>query len=170
MATVEPAQTRNHDVVGLCNRIKQFAYEFHKSQSHGVLDVRAADRARFGQMVGALKAYKAWIVSQPELDMPETAPRMMSIEAWTEADFSPVENNAINDLLNLLYVLWNEMLRGQSSALGNSLYAFDANRFDLVIAKIESFLSDYIDVIQPLDLPESTPAKASAGPGRTGVV
>lgn len=161
------AETNNHDLVGINKRIKRFAFELVYSVSSGVSEIRSADMERLQAYLHALTAYKGWVVSQPQLDLPASHPRIWEVE--DSLNLQQVENEMVDDLVHILDVLNYELLHSQSSRLPQGLNEFDSKRFDMVMRKAEDFVSHYIEMATPLDLPESSPKMPSSGKGRTGI-
>lgn len=156
-----PLQVYNHDIVGMISRIQRFFVELQDSSSSGVNMVTTADQARLQSYLAALTAYQAWVVASPQLDLPETNRTL-----WSVAPLAPivyVDNDSINDLLRMLNLMCLELLSCQSSTLPAGLTGFDAARLTSYIAKAGNFLTAYIQVATPLDLPESSPS-APASP------
>jgi len=162
-----PGIVYNHDVVGAYNRMNRFLVELHRSVSAGVSLMTDADKGRLGSYLANIRGYIAWVVSQPQLDLPESHPREYVLE--DQPNTPEVENEEINDLLRMFAAARDEVIRGQSPRLGSGLVAFDEKRILAAITKAEAFLSGYIALLTPLDLPESSPDAPLSGPGRTGV-
>jgi hypothetical protein len=160
--------TRNADVKMLCVKVKEYAYEFHRSVSNNLPTIRQADRIRMTQWLNDLRTLKAWIVGQPELDVPKSSPRTIPLEGWAQDEFSRVNNEVINQIVDTMWVMWVELATGVSTVMPNGLYPPDQVRYDKLMDKMERLLVDYADKILPLDLPESHPDEPTAGPGRHG--
>lgn len=161
------ATVLNHDINGLCVRVNRFAEELYKSVSSGVGHTNQFDQARWQAYVNAFRTYKAWVMSQPQLDLPETHPREIEVETMIE--MQNVENEAINDVLNLFKILKDEMLFSQSARLPAGIIVHDSLRIDALIDKIESLLTAYVAVVHPVDFPESSPQELVSGAGKTGI-
>lgn len=164
MATVNI--TYNTDVYGLVRRINRFIMEVVKSQSSGVSKTSTFDVARMRSYIAAMRAYLTWVTTQPELDLPETGPRP------TELPVSPVipmiENESLYDVATLFELARDELAASQSSRMSSNLIAFDATRFVAILDKAEKFIDDYVVLVDPLDLPETSPAQAMQGKGLLG--
>jgi len=160
-------QVYNQDVLGLVNRINRFIVEVMKAASSGLSYMNTFDLNRSKTYLDAVDSYHAWIKAQPQLDLPETAPRGYKLEPNPEVP--DLENEDINDLIRLWEVARDELLSSQSSRMGCSMIAPDSARLESIIAKARAFLVDYVEPTQPLDLPESSPANPMSGSGRTGV-
>jgi hypothetical protein len=169
MATTSTNQgfVYNHDVAGLHRRINRFIVEMAKSVSNSVSQFTDYDQARLLSYLGAVRAYVTWVVNQPLLDLPETSPREYVLDPNPVWDI--VENEAVVDVLRMLELVRDEITNGQSARLSSSLVKFDVNRISAIVDKIEAFINDYVAVITPLDLPESSPMRAVATAGKTGV-
>ena len=161
------AKVNNHDIVGLYNRINRFIVELIKSVSSATSQVNEFDQARLASYLTAVDTYHSWVIGQPHLDLPETAPRDYELEV--EPETPETENENVNDLVRLLVLARDELTNSQSARDPANLNKFDSGRLTALIAKSRAFLTDYIVPITPLDLPESSPQEASTGPGLTGV-
>ncbi len=163
----DPATILNHDILFITDMVNRFIVEMEKSQSNGISGLTLHDQERQAAYLAALRTKKAWIIDQPLLDLPETHPRQFPLPA------SPVVKNvdseSINAIIRLYEALRTEMIHSQSARLASMLLPMDAKRFDAIVTKMEKFLTDYIKVATPLDLPESSPAKTLSGPGADGV-
>jgi hypothetical protein len=62
-----------------------------------------------------------------------------------------------------------ELVNGQSARMASGLIKYDEARVRAVIDKVDSFLTTYIQVVTPLDFPESSPQDPIAPAGRIGV-
>lgn len=167
MPEEDAVQVHNQDVVGLYNRVNRFITELQKSASGDVSSFNDFDQTRLSSYLDAIVRYHDWVVSQPHLDLPETAPRLYDLEPKPE--IVDVENEDINDAVRLLIVARDELTNSQSARMAAQLTEHDSGRFTAVIQKARNFLTDYIAPTEPLDLPESSPMEPSTGPGRTGV-
>lgn len=159
--------TYNHDVAGLQRRINRFIFEMIKSVSNAGSLMNDFDQTRLASYLAAIKSYVAFIVAQPQLDLPETSPRIIKLDANPTWDL--LENEAIIDVIRMLEIARDEVVNSQSSRNSSGLNKFDEARILSVVTKIETFLNNYIKVITPLDLPESSPMRAVTGPGLGGV-
>jgi hypothetical protein len=158
-----PENIQNHDVLGLVRRINRFIVELVKSVSSGVSEITGHDRRRLESYLVALRAYKAWVVAQPLLDLPETHPCALPVPAPPEVP--ELENESVADVLVLLGRLRDELIASQSGRYASTLQEHDSVRFDAIVAKVAAFMRDYVEVATPLDLPESSPATPLTGPG-----
>jgi len=155
----------NRDLAGLVERIDETIYEVSKSQSEGLLDIRVADRARLDQYNARLTRYVDWIVSEPQVDAPETHPSECKVTYISQSEDDDCENKALRDLIRMYRVLMTEMACSASNRMPNSLSAHDESRFRAHMAKIENFLTSYVDDTQPVDMPESQPSSSLTGHG-----
>lgn len=166
-STSQTMTTYNTDVYGLVRRINRFIEEVIKSQSSGVSKTSTFDVSRMRSYIMAMRAYLAWVTSQPELDLPETGPRPTNLPA------SPVipliENESLYDVAVLFELARDELSNSQSSRMSSNLIGFDASRFTAILDKAEKFIDEYVTAVDPLDLPETSPAKEVTGKGLQGV-
>lgn len=167
MAEATTIVINNHDIAGVNSRINRFIEELVKSVSSGTSQVNTFDQKRLTSYLDAIDTYHNWVVSQPNLDLPETHPRAIQLSqaAFTQT----VENDSINDLVRILTIARDELVNSQSARDAAGLNKFDSERFRNVVMKCRKFLSDYIVQTNPLDFPESSPAVAQSGAGRTGI-
>ena len=157
----------NMDVAGLIRRIRRFRYETVKAASSSLANLSNADIGRLTSYLSALTTYANWVVSQPELDLPESSPMTYDLG---DAESLPVpENESLVDLETMWRLLEIELGNSQSARMPANLISHDERRLREIIAKSESFLADYASQVQPLDLPESAPLRANTGAGRTGI-
>lgn len=146
---------RNHDIMGLVRRINRFIKELAVSQSAGASALRIADLQRLKDYQASLAFYKTWVVSQPELDLPETHPDDMPVpEAPSEV---PAENESLKDVVVMYGKMRDELIASQSGQVSTGLSDPDAVRFDAIHTKLDKFITDYIEKTNPMDMPESTP-------------
>ena len=163
----EKEQVYNHDVAGLHRRINRFIIEMIKSVSTNGSLMNEFDQSRLSSYLGAIQAYVAWVTSQPALDLPETSPRVYSLDANPTYDL--VENESIVDIVRMLELTRDEVVNSQSARNAAGLTKFDEQRLLAVVTKVENFLSSYVSIITPLDLPESSPMRVATTSGKTGI-
>lgn len=166
MATTQSI-TYNTDVYGLVRRVNRFIEETCKCQSAGVSKTSTFDVARLKSYIVALRSYMTWITSQPELDLPETGPR--SVPLPVNPTIPMLENESLYDLAVLFELARDELANSQSSRLSSNLIGFDAQRFTAILDKADKFIDEYVTVIDPLDLPETSPSKEMPVVGNKGV-
>jgi hypothetical protein len=158
------AKIFNQDIVFIIEHVNRYIDELTHSQSSPVNGMIDADKARLRSYIAALRHARTWVQSQPMLDLPETHPHPFTLEAFP--DVPEIENDALAQCVRILEALRTEMLNSQSSRMSSRLQPFDDNRFTMLVDRLESFLNDYIDVAQPLDLPESSPQEDMTAPGK----
>lgn len=157
----------NMDVVGLHRRMNRFIGEMAASASTNLSQLSAFDSTRLQTYLSAIRTYVAWVIAEPQLDLPETSPRAYPLEP--DPVIPTVENEALIDIINMLQLSRDEIVNGQSARNAAGLIKFDVIRLTAVIDKVDSFLTKYVNVITPLDLPETSPLREMTAPGRTGV-
>jgi len=160
-------QVYNHDVVGLYNRMNRFIVELIKSVSSNVSEMNQFDQERLDKYLGAIDAYHGWVIGQPQLDLPETAPRVYELEAVPA--IVDAENEAVNDIVRIMVIARDELINSQSAREPAGFNVFDSGRLTAVITKVRAFLNDFIRAVTPLDLPESSPQSPSTGSGIGGI-
>jgi hypothetical protein len=157
----------NQDIVFLNDKIDRFIDECNHSQSAGQSGINVHDQARLVSYCVALRFAHDWIQSVPLLDLPETHPKEFPLEAHPELHDN--ESEEINQVVRLLWALKTELVNSQSARGASRLNAHDSKRFIDIVTKIEKFLTDYVAMVEPLDLPESSPRESMTTPGRAGV-
>lgn len=156
----------NHDIYGLVRRIDRFREEFSHAVSAGVHHFQAADLERFKTYLSALNTYMDHVQSEPQLDLPESHPKPVQVEPAPE--MPAISNESISDLQYLIELCRTELVNSQSSRMPCRLIDFDEKRFRAVIQKMQRFITDYVETVLPLDLPESSPKSELAPHGRLG--
>lgn len=159
-------KVQNHDIVGMIRLMRRFEKELEKAVSSGVSELSKFDLDRLVSYVSALKKFKAFSVTQPELDLPESSP--MEIELGDLEPLKDVENDNIAYLLNFFRVFKIELVNSQSARRSAGLIEHDSTRFDSYVAKVEEYIK-YIGDTSPLDLPESSPMVEVSGSGNLGI-
>lgn len=157
----------NHDLVGLYDRINRFLEEVNKSVSAGSSYLNAADKQRLNSYLQAIREYQAFVTGAPQLDLPETSPRQYTLKPAPQ--LPEPESEICADIQRMFTLARDELMRCQSARQPAGLNTFDDQRLTAIVDKVESYLTGYVDTATPLDLPESAPAMAMTGHGRTGV-
>jgi hypothetical protein len=80
-----------------------------------------------------------------------------------------MENESLRDMAVMLDLMRDEMSASQSSRLSSNLISHDLIRATSYLLRMDKFLTEYITVIDPLDLPESSPMAPMTGAGIGGV-
>lgn len=159
--------TYNTDIDGLVRRINRFIVEISKAQTSGISQTASFDITRMSSYTKAIRSYVEWVVSVPLLDLPETGPRPINLPV------SPVipemENESLYDIATLLELARDELTNSQSSRMSSNLMRFDHDRLIAIVDKVDNFIETYVTLVDPLDLPESSPMTAVTGSGLGGV-
>lgn len=161
------AITYNTDIHGIVRRINRFIVEVTKSVSSNISGTNSFDLARAKSYILSVRSYAAWIVSQPELDLPETSPKSVLLP---ESPVIPlIENDSMFDLATLFELTRDELVNSQSSRIGSGLTKADLKRLTALLDKADAFLVAFVGTVDPIDVPESAPAVAMSGIGMLGV-
>jgi hypothetical protein len=166
MPVQTPKTTYNIDVHSCVRRYNRFLQEVNKAQSSGVSFTNPFDVARLASYVNSMQQFQAWIVGQPLLDCPETGPIEMDLP--TSPVLPLMENESMQDVVNLIEIARDELANCQSSRMPTNMIKFDYDRQQSYLEKIRQLMA-YIQVAEPLDLPESSPMFDVTGPGKLGV-
>jgi hypothetical protein len=167
MPTSTAGTVYNQDVRGLASRINRFITEMALCASANLAHVTEDDSNRLERYIKAIRTYQAWIVAQPPLDLPKGAPTMHELDPML--DVPNIENEALRDVIVLFKAAHTELINSASARMPVGLLPDDADRNTRIVDKIEKLLVDYIRVVQPLDLPESSPQRAMSPSGKLGV-
>jgi hypothetical protein len=159
--------TYNCDVDGLVRRINRAIVEMTKSQSGGVSLSISFDVIRWRTYVQGLETYIDYVTSQPQLDLPETHPMPLALP--TPPVIPQMENESAYDMAVLFDTMREEIANSQSSRMPSGLISHDEVRFRSYLARATNFINSYITVIDPLDLPDSSPMAPAPTTGQKGV-
>jgi len=162
-------KTMNMDIHGLCARLYRFIDESLHCQSANSASIEEWDLNRLKSYVAAALNYRDWLAAIPTLDCPESHPTEFTVPLWSLDSIMAVENESIKDWARLAHIAMVELVNSQSSRHATGLVSHDNNRFQAFMDKLNNFMTNYMEVTLPLDLPESIPYKPGVGPGRTGV-
>lgn len=163
------SQVINLDVAGLLERVDRARYEVLKSGSANVDDIRQADRGRIDSYNAEIRSYTAYIADEPEQDYPESGAEVYTVRYLVTEDMEQVENLGLRDLDRLYKKVVVELSNSQSARQESGLKLQDKQRMDAYLDRIESLLTKHLDVVNPLDLPDSNPSNALATDGFTGI-
>jgi hypothetical protein len=166
-------EMENSDLAGLIEKIDEGIFELLLSQSSGLTQWRDADRIRTTAYLNRAESYFNWMTSEPETDSPQTHPMKYPIEYLSNRDETPdgqpliqsPENKGLRDCVRLMRVWMAEMSKSSSRRMPNGMADHDKERFTSHLAKIRSFLTNYVDDTLPVDLPESNPSSPLTGQG-----
>ena len=165
--TNNPPGVYNLDVTYCNDKLCRYTYEVIKSVSANLSATITFDAARTLSYFSDMDAAIAYVVSQPQLDLPESHPTMHAIEPFPE--IPNMESDEMDHIVRLLKAARTELVNSQSSRMGAGLLPFDAFRVTALVAKARQFMVDYVAKRLPMDLPESSPQQPMTGAGRGGV-
>ena len=168
MATSNGPQTLNHDIAGMYYRMNRFIEEAQKSVSSSVSLTNDFDITRLRSYLDSIDRFHAWVLSVPQLDLPETTPRVITLDPGPDTSVV-LESDDLDDVVRMLVLARDELVHCQSSRVGSGFLTPDSQRLTAIVAKIRAFVDNYISPTTPLDLPESSPYSLVSGPGRTGI-
>lgn len=165
--TNDPVAVYNLDVTYVNDKLCRYAYEAMKSVSSGLAATNMFDQARLAKYFNDVDAAIAYVVKQPQLDLPESHPTLHTIEPYPA--IPNMESDEMDHVCRLLKSARTELVNSQSARMGAGLLPFDASRVTSLVAKARQFLEEYLSKQQPMDLPESAPQQAMTGAGRGGI-
>ena len=161
-------KTANTDIDGFVRRANRYIIEVAKSQSSGISGTMSFDVARVKTYTTAMRKYINYITAQPVLDLPETGPTEIDLPAKVEVP--RMENDSSYDLCALFKLAVDEISDSQSSRIPTNLLPFDKLRILAIIDRADNFIDTFIVIVDPLDVPETSPSVPSTGPGIRGGV
>jgi len=154
--------TYNMDVQTLATLINRFMFEALHSDSANIHTFTDADVVRMNAFLEAIRLKQAWIAEAPELDTSHASPRKYCLAA--NADIRTVESDGIRELVRLLAVMRDSLIRSDSTRQGNGLNAHDNNRLTNAIVKTQLMLDM---IVKPgADYVSSAPLVNMAPPGQ----
>lgn len=162
-----PPGVYNIDVTYLADKLARYAGEVQMSVSSNVAFVNAFDMARLQDYLTDIDAAVAYVLAQPQLDLPESHPMLHAIQSFPE--MRDMESDEWDHVVRLLRSGYIELVNSQSARLGAGLMPFDARRVSALIAKTRQWLDDYVSKRSPMDLPETSPQQAMSPAGAAGV-
>jgi len=155
----------NHDLCGIVTRLNRFITELIRSNSSNVSTTTGADSTRALSYLNSVDKYLDWVMSQPQLDLPQTS-HNAPWPVWPVEPVPTIENEDIEDLLRMFLVAHAEMVVCESSRMASGLSKFDETRLRLIVTKARNFLENYVSKVSPIDLPASSPMETVTPPAR----
>lgn len=162
-----PPGVYNLDVTYLADKLARYAGEVQMSVSSNVAFVNEFDMDRLQKYLTDIDRAVAYVLDQPQLDMPESHPMMHPIQPFP--DVRNMESDEWDHVFRLLRAGYIEIVNSQSSRLGAGLMPFDARRITALVAKTRQWLNDYVAERSPMDLPETSPQQTMSPAGKAGV-
>ena len=160
-------ESHNPDLVGmdaLYNRILEECYHCNSGSQN---EINEHDMERNESFIAALRYKLDYLEGLDELDTPKVHPRTYQTRA--DAVIGLVENEAINELMNKYEVARDELRNSASARAGSGIKGFDLTRQRALLDDIENYLTQYVANATPLDFVESSPRRAVAPKGKTGI-
>ena len=162
-----PEGVYNLDVTYLADKLARYAAEVQMSVSSNVAFVNQFDMDRLQNYLTDIDRAMAYILDQPQLDLPESHPMLHPIQPFPA--MRDMESDEWDHVVRLLRSGYIELVNSQSSRLGAGLMPFDARRVTALVAKTRQWLTDYVTARSPMDLPETSPQQAMSPAGSAGV-
>ena len=166
-APLFPSGVYNLDVTYLADKLARYAAEVQMSVSSNVAFVNEFDMARLQNYLTDIDRAVAYVLAQPQLDLPESHPMMHAIQPFPE--MRDLESDEWDHVVRLLRAGYIELVNSQSARLGAGLMPFDSSRVSALVAKTRQWLNDYVTQRSPMDLPETSPQQAMSPAGAAGV-
>jgi hypothetical protein len=161
-------QTNNHDIAGLVRRLDRALVEVTKSQSSTISGTLRFNTARLTTYIASARSYRMWASSEPFMDCPATTPLFIEVPCYGQV--VPMDNDSAADIAQLLDTAILELQSADSGRVSNGFAVKeDGTRFDNTITRIEKLVLNFMQKIEPVDYPESSPRAMSTGQGNTGL-
>ena len=164
--TLFPPGVYNLDVTYLADKLARYAGEVQMSVSSNVAFVNEFDMARLQNYLTDIDRAVAYVLAQPQLDLPESHPMLHNIQPFPE--MRDLESDEWDHVVRLLRSGYIELVNSQSARLGAGLMPFDSSRVSALVAKTRQWLNDYVTQRSPMDLPETSPQQAMSPAGQAG--
>lgn len=159
--------TYNIDIVGIANRICRFIDEIQHFASANTGEVYPADMIRLKSYVDGLRTYHVTIQSLQRMDYVETNADLEPLRPLPEK--AELENESLNDINNLLRRQYQELTHSASARDSSKLNKYDSARFVQSLDRMTSLITNYVEVVTPLDMPNSSPRASAVPEGKTGI-
>lgn len=159
--------TYNIDINSISNRICRFTEEIQGFQSGNGGEMHPEDLIRLKSYLTGIRTFVTTVQQLERMDYVETNADLEPLRAMpSKVD---MENESMNDINVLLRRAHSELTHSASSRQSSKLNKYDEKRLMTSIARAEALIKDYIEVVTPLDMPNSSPRTAAVGEGKTGI-
>ena len=163
----DPTTSYNLDVVYLNDKMCRYGGEVILAVSANLAHMNSFDMARTMKYLDDIDSAIAYVLAQPQLDMPETHPRERALQPMPVVP--NMENDELDHTVRLLEAARLEIINSQSGRMAAGLLPFDAARVTALVAKNRAWLTAFVSARSPMDLPETSPQQLITGPGVGGV-
>lgn len=160
-------KVRNKTVMSIARKFARARYELNKSGSANHQTFEAADIARQLSYLDDVVGYLNYAQNRKPLDQPKARPQEFEIP--DPISYALVENEAVNDLNQMLFDMEIEISHCPSNARAGGLSPFDEKRLLTAVDDAKDFIMNYAAKLTPLDFPESSPSREKVGQGKSGV-
>ncbi len=153
--------TNNFNIKSIYSQLNIFIVEMQASASAGTQDVLDDDKTRIKSWINALAEYSDKVLKGTKmLDLPNVHPRPKTLED-PPAKSNPV-NKFLAELIDMIAEIRDQLMESSSSNISNGLITFDQIRLDNGIQKLDDYMTDFVDMVEPLDEPETTKSTTSS--------
>lgn len=159
--------TINIDVAMIVRLLDRAIIEVVRSQSAPISGVRVADASRLESYLKEMESFVTWASRQPESDTPKSAPMVIKLD--TPLALPAIENDAMWRVAQLLDTARFEVANSQSGGMPNGIKSQDKDRWMSYFADVRRFMGEHVAIVNPVDLPESSPRDPIQGLGRLGL-
>lgn len=162
-----PPGVYNLDICYLADKVARYAGEVQMSVSSNLAATNQFDFERLTTYLGDIDKAIEYVLNQPQLDLPESHPMLHPIQPFPA--MRDMESDEMDHVVRLLRAGYIELVNSQSSRQGAGLLPFDSRRVSSLVAKCRQWLTDYVAVRSPMDLPETSPQQPMSPAGASGV-
>jgi len=168
-AMKEVHRTINIDARDIWYRFQRVIEETMLSTSGDTNAMRQADLTRLQANMKSLRAAADVAIASPEIDTPYTTPREAVLNTWFDEN-RMLENDDLDHIKVMLVTARDELaLSAQSNRIPNGLHRDDGQRLLALLDRIDLHVSQVTMQNNPMDYPETSPTRAAAPAGRTGI-
>lgn len=159
--------TYNIDINSIANRMCRYVDEVQHFQSANGGEMHPEDLVRLKSYLTGLRTFVNTVQQLERMDYVETQADLEPLRPMPEK--VELENESLNDINVLIRRAHAELVHSASARQSSKLNKYDNGRLLRSITRAEALISDYIEVVTPLDMPNSSPRAAAVGEGKTGI-
>lgn len=156
MALYDQVDVRNLHVRSLIERADASIVNILKCESCNSQTLRPADATRFKSYVSELRRWRAFVISEPFLDLPKSHPNVLVLDYVGQDESRHVQNRSCRDLAALFEAVIVELAESESAMLASGLQKFDDDRIVALMDQMDHLI-EFMENDEPYDKPESSP-------------
>jgi len=150
----QTVEVRNTDVKWVVDHIKVFVRQMEKSSSARHWGMNTDDQKRAKQYIDRTIKAIEHVISQPDMDTPQTDPESLDILPLPSAE--EIVSPAVRRLVRYFRIMHNELVRSQSAQQSGGLSNPDVARARNYMARATNLIDTYVAGEEAMDIPEGT--------------